>query len=357
MSLLQPVIDRLALERNTVMIEDPRRPGEIRNVVAVGLFTIHDEPVQLLFLEGEEWGFEFNGQFTIDPRFSRGDKIQFVTPSEKMYNQFRTGCLGDRKTADSIFSALVSSNYNPTYVRLLEFAAVKPLYRIHDVRDAREAFEGVDCFVEGNGMIHSARMAIMMENRPGQYREGQMPNSGPKNLEFGNCLVWSGLNGDIHWVDVFGPSRDAVSLGVAGHADDYNEFLRWTRQFRLGDWVVSLVAPCPMPPIKRMSNEPEPTKPEPTNPDAVINAILSQLVNKGPGQLEPATVVMLDAVFKRHFQPVKPVDRSAEYEQLAGDTILEYSAGRSGPVIKALNEVKLLIQAAFVKKSNEEAGK
>lgn len=301
MSLLQPVIDRLALERNTVMIEDPRRPGEIRNVVAVGLFTIHDEPVQLLFLEGEEWGFEFNGQFTIDPRFSRGDKIQFVTPSEKMYNQFRTGCLGDRKTPDSIFSALVSSNYNPTYVRLLEFSAVKPLYRIHDVRDAREAFDGVDCFVEPNGMIHSARMAIMLENRPSQYRD-QMPNcgSGPKNLELGNCLIWSGLNNDIHWVEVGGPNRDAVSLGTVGNAGDYNEFLRWTRQFRIGDWVVAFVAPLPTPPVVRMSNEPTPP-PEGVQTFAMIAASLKSLLDVKEGYLDAGSATLLKAIFAKHF--------------------------------------------------------
>ncbi|MND14848.1 hypothetical protein D3C80_50520 [compost metagenome] len=345
MSLLQPVIDRLALERNTVMIEDSRRPGEIRNVVAVGLFTIHDEPVQLFFLEGEEWGFEFNGQFTIDPRYSRGDKIQFVTPSEKMYNQFRTGCLGDRKTPDSIFSALVSSNYNPTYVRLLEFAAVKPLYRIHDIRDAREAFEGVDCFVEPNGRIHSARMAIMMENRPGQYREGQMSSNGPKNLEFGNCLIWSGLNTDIHWVDVGGPTRDAVSLGVVGSAGDYNEFLRWTRQFRLGDWVVAMVAPLPMPPITRMSNEPAPP-PEGVQTFAMIAASLKSLLDTKEGYIDAGSSAMLSAIFNKHFHRLKASDIEDNIEML-GNAINEAFITVDGVGVKKREQIKTGIISQF----------
>lgn len=347
MSLLQPMIDKLFNSRNSVMIDRTRNPDvDILEVLAVGLFTIRDTPQILVFVKDGEVPYEFTGSFAHDPRFRGGTMMQVVEPAQNCYNCFRTGMTGDAKTADNIFSALISGAFDPSVVRLLEFEAVKTIYPIIDIHDVREAFDGVQNFIDGKGGIHHPRMLINLRTNP----EGRRRQPEEEHPEFGNVLVWSGSDHNIYWA-TSGKSRMGVVLSAVGSAHDYNTFLQWTREFHYRDWKVGAVFPMPYH-LPKIEPKPEP-KPQPDNSVFYLN-VMQHLANAEPGKIDDAIMGLLMVAANKHLAPVPERDRSEEYELLAGDTILEYSAGKTPTVIKALNEVKTLITAAFVKKSNEE---
>lgn len=355
MSLLQPMIDKLFNSRNAVVVE-ASRDRDVLEVLAVGLFTIRDTPVVLGFAKGQGTPFEFTSEAIPDFRHRTDHMLPVVRPAENYCSYFRTGMTGDSKSADNIFTALLSGAFDANQVKLLEFEAVKTIYPVVDFHDMREAFDGVDKFMDDQGIFHFPKALIGLQYAEEYRSRGNMPGyrEGVRiGLEFGNILMWCD-NGNIWQVSRLPGDTIPRGLNVIGSARGYNEFLRWSREYNCQGWKIGAVLPMPYH-VPKVSprDEPKPATPQ-SDPSAVINSILQQLLNKEPGHVETATAILLDAAVKRHIQPPQPVDRSAEYEQLAGDTILEYSAGKSAPIIKALNEVKTLITAAFVKKSNAE---
>ena len=357
--ILNTLVEKLLENKNRVVFE-PHQKRAVFTIDAVVLVSYQGRAFQLLFTKEFDTPLIWDGEVSFDPEARREELIPVVHICEE-FSGILSGGYGHSqrgwKDANELFVLLMVRARGG--LEILEYLSTRPTFPIlYD--DCAEVYDGQKGFTDRNGAFHHSRMLIQLrpdnngleslrfQGRHHDSFSGQKTSSG--KLETGNILMWSELNGSIHWV-TRGSDGVVRSLGSIGDAADYDAFLQWGRHFSVKGWTVGdLVAmPYHLPKV-------EPKREEP-NPDvgcAVINSILQQLVNKAPGTLEPATIVLADAIFRKHFQPTKPVDRSAEYEQLAGDTILEYSAGKSASIIKALNEVKILITAAFVKKSNNE---
>lgn len=344
MSILQPVVDQLFKDRNRVVL-DPGRSREPLIVTALALITCMDEPVQLVFCNKFEDPLIFAPEMVIDPNSRDNNLIRTVAHSDHVVRFLRRVDYSHCETTEQLFSTLMTSFYSPE-VKLLEFAVAKPVYpTYHGHRDLEEAFDGVTSFLcPSTGVQHPRMLLGLNWQSPEQRRNREEPNP----LQFGNALIWAG-SGNIHWVTRV--KGIAVSLGVAGSAADYNELLRFVRQFQPQGWVANSIIPMPYH-LPKVEPKPEP-KPQPDNSVFYLN-VMQHLANAEPGKIDDAIRGLLMVAAGKHLPPVPERDRSEEYELLAGDTILEYSAGKTPTVIKALNEVKTLITAAFVKKSNEE---
>lgn len=345
MSILQPVVDKLFEDRNRVIL-DPSRNREPTTVMALALLTVRDEPVQLVFCNKCEYPLVFGSEMMIDPESNSNNLIRSVVYSDELEHFGRRADYSTCKTSEEVFSTLLGSFGGPE-IRLLEFAPTKTVYpTYYDYRKLRDTFDEVTSFIDVNSGVHHPRMLIGLNWQSPEQRRNREE---PKPLEFGNALIWSGTSGDIHWV-----TRQkglVVSLGIAGTASDYNELLRFIRQFQPQGWVANSILPMPYH-LPKDEAAPEPKRPV-DNSVFHLN-VMEHLANADSGEIKPAIIGLLEIAANKHLAKVQPLDRSAEYEQLAGDTILEYSAGKSATIIKALNEVKLLITAAFVKKSNDE---
>jgi hypothetical protein len=360
MSLLNSVVEKLLENKNRVIL-DPHQKRAVMSIDAVVLASFRGQAFQLLFSKEFDAPLVWDGEVHYNPEARSEELIPVVYVCDEFHGLLNSGYgRAERgwKDANELFTLLLTRVRGG--LEILEFAATRPTYPIL-FDDCLEVFDNRPGFEDSNGLFHHSRMLIQLrpdnngleslrfQARLHDSRSGEKVSSG--KLETGNILMWSQLNNSIHWV-TRGVDGMVRSLGSAGDAKDYDAFLQWGRRFSVKGWTVGDLIPMPYS-LPKASPREEP-KVDPDLGDVAINAALQQLLNNAPATPAPATVVLLDAIFRKYFQPVKPVDRSAEYEQLAGDTILEYSAGKSASIIKALNEVKILITAAFVKKSNSE---
>lgn len=355
MSILQSAVDKLFTEKNRVIF-DPAGHRAVFEVTALALFTFNDEPIQLAFCKNFEYPLEIGEETMHDPESRDWVLLRTVKESEIARSYLRQVT---RRESDSrqdhtygsddpaiLFSSLLSASHGSN-TRLLEFVPVRPIYPVYYGFDKiQEAFDGVTSFIDVNSGIHHPRMLLGLSWRsPEQRNRGR---DTPTALEFGNALIWSGSDNCVHWVTR--KNGLAISLGTVGKVVDYSDLLRFTRQLCPQGWEVGTVLPMPYH-LPKMA--PKEDKPEPDNSVFYLN-VMQHLANAEPGKIDDAIKGMLMVAAGKHLPPVPERDRSEEYELLAGDTILEYSAGKTPTVIKALNEVKTLITAAFVKKSNEE---
>lgn len=365
--ILNTVIEQLAKNRNRVIF-DPHGQCQVFVIDAVVLVAYQSTPQILLFSKQYKSPLTWNGDTSFDPEANQSVQIPVVYTADDFNSLVETYSYRPRegyslwKTTDDLFAILLTRMGGA--LEMLEYGATRPTYPTYSDNEAADAFDGKTNFLI-KGIPHTSRMLITL--RPDRPLDGLNYNPGnfggrgdrpveTQRLEFGNVLMWSSETGTIHWVT---KTRDGVvvSLGDAGHADDYNQFLYWGRRFSSNGWFVGTVTPMPYYLPKSTPAE-EPAEEETTEPGSrlwlkVMNDLLR--VNAIiPGELSPAAEVLLREVCIRHLSGMSVTDRSEEYELLAGDTILEYSAGKSATVIKALNEAKTLITAAFVKKSNEE---
>ena len=344
MSILTPTVNLLAENNNRVVINPEGRIAPIV-IDAIALVTYYDAPRVLLFSKEFSEPLELTTGFFMDPESRDNTMIPVVTAAGQVLYSMRRQQV-EWKSHDDLFAFLMAQT-SPEFT-LLEFSPVNPVYPNYH-NHVEEAFDQVETFIDTTGFPQPARMLLKLE---WCGREGRNYSEKPTKLRYGNVMIWSATSGNIFWAT---RGKDGVvrALEIAGCAADYSSLLGWVRQYRNDQWMVRGMYAMPyyMPKVEAPREEP---KPDPKAETALLNKLLMRLLNEDPGHLDPATAVLFDAVAGRHFVPKPQVDRSAEYEQLAGDTILEYSAGKSASIIKALNEVKILITAAFVKKSNNE---
>lgn len=355
MSILQSAVDKLFTEKNRVIF-DPAGHRAVFEVTALALFTFDDEPVQLVFCKNFELPLVISEETMYDPESREQVLLRIVKESDVARNYLRqvtrreSGSRQDHTYGSDdpaiLFSNLIGGARGGN-VRMLEFLPTRPVYPVYYGYDQlQEAFDGVTSFIDVNSGIHHPRMLLGMNWRSPEHRNHGRDT--PTQLEFGNALIWSGSDNCIHWVTR--KNGLAISLGTVGKVEDYSVLLRWIRQFRPHGWEINTVIPMPYH-LPKMA--PKEDKPEPDNSVFYLN-VMQHLANAEPDKIDDAIKGMLMVAAGKHLPPVPERDRSEEYELLAGDTILEYSAGKTPTVIKALNEVKTLITAAFVKKSNEE---
>lgn len=355
MSILQSAVDRLFTEKNRVIF-DPAGHRAVFEVTALALFTFNDEPVQLAFCKNYDYPLEISDDTMMDPESRDPQLLRMVKESDIARNYLRMATVresGSRTDhtygsddSATLFSYLISAARGGN-ARMLEFLPTRPVYPVYYGFDKlQEAFDGVTSFIDVNSGIHHPRMLLGLNWRsPEQRNRGR---DTPNPLEFGNALIWSGSDNCVHWVTR--KNGMAISLGTVGKVEDYSDLLRFTRQFCPQGWEVSTVLPMPYH-LPKMA--PKEDQPKIDNSVFYLN-VMQHMANAEPGKIDDAIKGLLMVASSKHLPPVPERDRSEEYELLAGDTILEYSAGKTPTVIKALNEVKTLITAAFVKKSNEE---
>ena len=393
MSLLNSVVEKLLENKNRVIF-DPHQKRAVMSIDAVVLASYRGQAFQLLFSKEFDAPLVWDGEVHYNPE-ARGEELIPVVYICDEFQGLMAGGYGRGgcgwKDVNELFTLLLVRVRGG--LEILEFAATRPTYPIL-FDDCLEVFDNRPGFEDSNGLFHHSRMLIQLrpDNNgleslrfPGRHhdsRSGEKVTSG--KLETGNILMWSELNNSIHWV-TRGVDGIVRSLGSAGDAKDYDAFLQWGRRFSVKGWTVGDLIPMPyslpkaepmkethpgdldqaLPALKGLMGRQSGTleiplmnalmaavdKHLPGDSQRGMHRAMENILNTNPCELDVATLSMLGAAHKIH---LPPEDRSAEYEQLAGDVILEYSAGKSGPVIKALNEVKLLIQAAFVKKSNSE---
>jgi hypothetical protein len=340
--ILNTIVAKLAENDNRVIL-DPHNRRHVLVIDAVALVTVLERPMVLLYSKELGEPLEVGKEIYPDPDSRENRPLPVVSRTEDVLCYMRRGPT-EWKNPDELFSILLSQQ--TTEFKVLEFSPAEQVYPIYG-DNAEEAFDQVDTFIDTTGFQQPARMMLRLRWVGRESRNSW--NESPTKLKYGNVMIWSATSGNIFWVT---RGNDGVvrALEIAGCAADYTELLAWIHRYHIDQWVVRTV--IAMPYCIRKAEPREEAKP--VDPSADINLALQQLLDKQTANFEQSTIVLLNAVRKRFFQPVEQVDLSEEYEQLAGDTILEYSAGKSAVVIKALNEVKLLIQAAFVKKSNEE---
>lgn len=361
MSILNTLVEKLLENKNRVIF-DPHQKRAVFTVDAVVLVSHQGRAFQLMFSKEFDQPLVWDGEVHYNPEARREELIPVVYVCEELQGIVNGGFREQRswRDANELFALLLGRIRSG--VEILEFKSTRPTYPIL-FDDYLGVFDEQKGFTDPMGLFHHSRMLIQLRPdnnglvglwlapRANVPYGNEKPKSG--KLETGNILMWSELNDSIHWV-TRGSDGVVRSLGSVGEAKDYDDFLQWGRHFSVKGWTVGDVTPMP---YSMPKDEPKREEPKPVDPNLAVNSALEQLLNKQAGHFENSTIVLLNAVHKRFFQPVQPENRFAEYEQLAGDTILEYSAGKSAVVIKALNEVKLLIQAAFVKKSIEDGKK
>lgn len=357
--ILNTLVEKLLENKNRVIF-DPHQKRAVLTIDAVVLASYQGRAFQLLFSKEFDEPLIWDGEVSYDPEARREELIPVVHVCEEFQSLLCGGYRSQRpwKDANELFALLMVQVRGG--LEILEYRATRPTYPIL-FDDCAEVYDGQKGFMDRNGVFHLSRMLIQLrpDNNglvslrfPERHHDsfsGQKVSSG--KLETGNLLMWSELNDSIHWV-TRGTDGVVRSLGSAGDAKDYDAFLHWGRRFSVKGWTVGDLYPMPycLPKVEAPREAP---KPEPKlNPTLALNSALEQVLNCESTMLALSSVVLLDAAAKRYLKPIEePVDRSAEYEQLAGDTILEYSAGKSASVIKALNEVKILITAAYTEKS------
>lgn len=360
--ILNTVIEQLAKNRNRVIFE-PHGQRRVFVVDAVMLVTYQSTPQILLFSKQYKSPLTWDGETSFDPEANQSVQMPVVYTADDFNSMVQTYSYRPReddslwKSPDDLFAILLTRMGGA--LEMLEYVSTRPNYPTYSPAEAVDTFDGKTSFLI-KGIPHTSRMLITLRPErpldglnchPGNFGgRGDRPVE-TQQLELGNVLMWSLDTGTIHWVT---RTRDGnvVSLGEAGHADDYNQFLQWGRRFSSNGWFVGSVTPMPYY-IPKATPAEDPAEEETTEPGSrlwlkVMNDLLR--VNAIiPGELSPAAEVLLREVCIRHFPGTSVANRSEEYEQLAGDTILQYSAGKSATIIKALNEAKLLITEAFKK--------
>lgn len=305
MSILQPVVDKLFEDRNRVMM-DPERYREPMTVTALALLTVRDEPVQLVFCDKHEYPLVFRDEMVMDPDSRDNNLIRTVGYSDQIEHYVRRGDYSKCKNSEDVFATLIGSFYGPE-VKLLEFTPVKTVYpTYYDYRKLRDAFDEVTNFLDDKGFIHHPRMLIGLNWVSPEQRHNREE---PKPLAYGNALIWSGSTGDIHWV-----TRNkglTVSLGIAGSAANYNELLRFLRQFQPQGWVANSILPMPYHLPK--DEAPAEPKPKPDNSVFYLN-VMEHLANAQPGKIEDAIKGMLEVAAHKHLSKPVPLHAHASDE-------------------------------------------
>lgn len=345
MSILQSAVDRLFTQENTVIYQPERDDRNPMKVQALALFVINDEPVELVFCKGYDGPLMLTSETCYDHTSRNNDLRSCVVDSELARKHLRHGLYGDYETPGELFTALLRAGTHPD-VKLLEFLPVEPVYpHFYGDSQLREAFDGVTHFTEHGGVKHEARMLLGLNWRSPEQRHNRET---PPLLKFGNAIVWSATDQNLHWVTR--TPNGVVSLGVVQSAEGYSEVLRFVNQFKPGGWGVSTVHFMPYHiPKYSPRDEQKPKVEEPPCDAHEVTRMLSGLMDIAPGQLPPAHAVMLDAICKRHF-PTTTTIRN-QYVKLLDEAINEYMIILDGVGPKKRAEIKEGIIQHFIAKT------
>lgn len=360
MSLLQPIVDNLFANENWVVF-DPHGHRQPLKVLAVALFTFNDVPMQVVVCEDFDAPLTFTNELVHNPASGSGDLVQAVDrchEAEPHMNSLRG--ISKDTNANEIFARLLSGNYDRGYVKLLEFCPVKEVFKTFH-SNALETFDGVGQVLNQNGLLLYPKAMINLEYVGDRARMGYSrgePN--PRtNLDYGNILMWMG-NGDIHWVTrrEGSPIPEVIGLGAVATACDYNEFIRFTREFNCRGWGIRGVNPMPYNLPKRDDSgirrgnaerftRQEESKPAPELNPTHVNDVLSAILNAETTELHHSTMVLLGAIVQRHI-PEPKVDAYLKYEAILEKAINEYFVILDGVGAKKRGEIKEGLKAHFM---------
>lgn len=360
MSLLQPIVDNLFANENWVVF-DPHGHRQPLKVQAVALFTFNDVPKQIVICEDFDTPLTFTNEMVPNPA-CRGVElthaVEFCLEAEPHLNSLRGR--NDKTTIDEIFARLLSGSYDRSYVKLLEFCPTKEVFKTFH-SNALETFDGVGQVLNQDGMLLYPKAMINLEyvgnrQRHGNFRGDPEPRT---NLEYGNILMWMG-NGDIHWVTrrEGSPMAEVIGLGAVGSACDYNEFIRFTREYNCRGWEIRGVNQMPYNLPKRDESgirrgdatrftTQEESKSAPELNPTHVNDVLSAILNAESTELHHSTMVLLGAIVQRHI-PEPKVDAYLKYEAILEKAINEYFVILDGVGAKKRGEIKEGLKAHFM---------
>jgi hypothetical protein len=350
MSILQSAVDKLFTEKNRVIF-DPAGHRAVFEVTGLALFTFDDEPVQLAFCKNFDYPLEIGDDTMMDPESRDPQLLRTVKESDIARNYLRMRTVRESGSSTDhdygsedpavLFSYLMGAARGGN-VRMLEFIPTRPVYPCYYGYDKlRDAFDGITSFIDVNSGIHHPRMLLGLNWRGPEHRDRGRDT--PTQLEFGNVLIWSGSDNCIHWVTR--KKGVAVSLGSVGKVEDYSELLRFTRQFRPHGWEINTILPMPyhLPKVSPKEDKPE------VDQAVFFLKVLETLVNKPVGQVDDASLSLLEAGYKKHLDPA-PIDSMSKYLDILTAAIDEYMIICDGVGSKKRAEIKGGLIEHFIKR-------